>query len=193
MQTFNFPVGISDFSEIRQNGYYYVDKTGLIAELLNNSAAKFTLITRPPLFGKNPCMSMLASFFNIQKNSDTLFEGLEISKDTASCQKWMNQYPTLFLTFKDVDGLNFDDAYGQLAAQIAPFLGADSQLKTTATTPVRTTESSVPASSKDEAPYCPKCGGVMVLRTAKSGANAGNRFWGCSNYPNCRSMLPYTG
>ena len=119
MQTFNIPVGISDFSEIRQNGYYYVDKTGLIAELLNNSAAKVTLITRPRRFGKTLGMSMLAAFFDIHKNSDTLFEGLEISKDTASCQKWMNQYPTLFLTFKDVDGLNFDDAYGQLAAQIA--------------------------------------------------------------------------
>lgn len=81
----------------------------------------------------------------------------------------------------------------ELAAQIAPFLGADSQLKTTATTPVRTAESSAPASSKDDTPNCPKCGGVMVLRTAKSGANAGNRFWGCSNYPNCRSMLPYPG
>ena len=119
MQTFNIPVGISDFSEIRQNGYYYVDKTGLIAELLNNSVAKVTLITRPRRFGKTLGMSMLAAFFDIHKNSDTLFEGLEISKDTASCQKWMNQYPTLFLTFKDVDGLNFDDAYGQLAAQIA--------------------------------------------------------------------------
>ena len=119
MQTFNIPVGISDFSEIRQTGYYYVDKTGLIAELLNNSAAKVTLITRPRRFGKTLGMSMLAAFFDIHKNSDTLFEGLEISKDTASCQKWMNQYPTLFLTFKDVDGLNFDDAYGQLAAQIA--------------------------------------------------------------------------
>lgn len=119
MQTVNIPVGISDFSEIRQNGYYYVDKTGLIAELLNNSAAKVTLITRPRRFGKTLGMSMLAAFFDIHKNSDTLFEGLEISKDTASCQKWMNQYPTLFLTFKDVDGLNFDDAYGQLAAQIA--------------------------------------------------------------------------
>lgn len=119
MQTFNIPVGISDFAEIRQNGYYYVDKTGLIAELLNNSAAKVTLITRPCRFGKTLGMSMLAAFFDIHKNSDTLFEGLEISKDTASCQKWMNQYPTLFLTFKDVDGLNFDDAYGQLVAQIA--------------------------------------------------------------------------
>ena len=119
MQTFNIPVGISDFSEIRQNGYYYVDKTGLIAELLNSSAAKVTLITRPRRFGKTLGMSMLAAFFDIHKNSDTLFEELEISKDTASCQKWMNQYPTLFLTFKDVDGLNFDDAYGQLAAQIA--------------------------------------------------------------------------
>lgn len=74
MQTFNIPVGISDFSEIRQNGYYYVDKTGLIAELLNNSVAKVTLITRPRRFGKTLGMSMLAAFFDIYKNSDTLFE-----------------------------------------------------------------------------------------------------------------------
>ena len=67
MQTFNIPVGISDFSEIRQNGYYYVDKTGLIAELLNNSAAKVTLITRPRRFGKTLGMSMLAAFFDIHK------------------------------------------------------------------------------------------------------------------------------
>ena len=64
MQTFNIPVGISDFSEIRQNGYYYVDKTGLIAELLTNSAAKVTLITRPRRFGKTLGMSMLAAFFD---------------------------------------------------------------------------------------------------------------------------------
>jgi len=81
----------------------------------------------------------------------------------------------------------------ELAAQIAPFLGADSQLKTMATTPVRVTESSALSSPKHEAPTCPKCGGVMILRTAKSRANAGNRFWGCSNYPTCRSMLPYSG
>ena len=62
MQTVNIPVGISDFSEIRQNGYYYVDKTGLIAELLNNSVAKVTLITRPRRFGKTLGMSMLAAF-----------------------------------------------------------------------------------------------------------------------------------
>lgn len=52
MQTFNIPVGISDFSEIRQNGYYYVDKTGLIAELLTNSAAKVTLLQGPAALAK---------------------------------------------------------------------------------------------------------------------------------------------
>ena len=118
MQTFNIPVGISDFSEIRQNGYYYVDKTGLIAELLNNSVAKVTLITRPRRFGKTLGMSMLAAFFDIHKNSDTLFEGLEISKDTASCQKWMNQYPVMFLSLKSVDGNDFLTAYSQLAYEI---------------------------------------------------------------------------
>ena len=64
MQTFNIPVGISDFSEIRQNGYYYVDKTGLIAELLNNSAAKVTLITRPRrLPGSGTKSKSLSSIF----------------------------------------------------------------------------------------------------------------------------------
>lgn len=67
MPTLNIPVGVSDFSEIRQNGYYYVDKTELIRELLKTDATKVTLITRPRRFGKTLGMSMLASFFDIRK------------------------------------------------------------------------------------------------------------------------------
>lgn len=114
----NIPVGVSDFSEIRQNGYYYVDKSLLINELLTTTATKVTLITRPRRFGKTLGMSMLANFFDIRKDSRNLFEGLEISRYGSLCKGWMNQYPTLFLSFKDVDGLNFSNAYDMLLATI---------------------------------------------------------------------------
>ena len=119
MAKLNISVGISDFSEIRQNQYYYVDKSGLIRQLTDGNRAKVTLITRPRRFGKTLGMSMLENFFNIQKDSKDLFYGLEISKDAALCHQWMNQYPTIFLTLKDIDGLSFEDAYGQLMEQIA--------------------------------------------------------------------------
>lgn len=105
MTHLNIPVGISDFAEIRQNGYYYVDKTGLIAEVLKAQAVKVTLITRPRRFGKTLGMSTLENFFSIRKDSAVLFQGLGIMNASALCQKWMNQCPTIFLSFKDVDGL----------------------------------------------------------------------------------------
>lgn len=118
MKKLNIPVGISDFREIRENGYYYIDKTFLIYELLKTPATKVTLITRPRRFGKTLGMSMLADFFDIRKESSSLFEGLDISEKASIC-KWMNQYPVIFLSLKDIDGLTFEDAYGQLVAQIA--------------------------------------------------------------------------
>lgn len=121
MTHLNIPVGISDFAEIRQNGYYYVDKTGLIAEVLKAQAVKVTLITRPRRFGKTLGMSTLENFFSIRKDSAVLFQGLGIMNASALCQKWMNQCPTIFLSFKDVDGLTFDSAYGMLEATIAEF------------------------------------------------------------------------
>ena len=77
MESLNIPVGVSDFSEIRENNYYYIDKTGLIIRLLNTSATKVTLITRPRRFGKTLGMSMLAAFFDIRKNNVALFDGLK--------------------------------------------------------------------------------------------------------------------
>ena len=62
----SIPVGVSDFEEIRRNGYYYVDKSGLIGELLGTTGTKVTLITRPRRFGKTLGMSMLESFFDIR-------------------------------------------------------------------------------------------------------------------------------
>lgn len=73
MKNINVPVGISNFEKIRQDGYYYVDKTGLIRDMLENQIPEVTLITRPRRFGKTLVMSMLASFFDIQKDSKELF------------------------------------------------------------------------------------------------------------------------
>ena len=119
MTALNIPVGVSDFSEIRQKNYYFIDKSGLIEELLKTTATKVTLITRPRRFGKTLGMSMLAAFFDIRKDSSALFAGLEISKNRDLCEAWMNQWPTIFFSFKDVDGLNFEDAYNRLIAQIS--------------------------------------------------------------------------
>lgn len=119
MKEMNIPVGISDFKEICKNGYYYVDKTFLIKELLKTTATKVTLITRPRRFGKTMAMSMLATYFDIRENSQDLFDGLEISKETDLCKEWMNQWPVVFLSLKDIDGLNFEDAYERLVVQIS--------------------------------------------------------------------------
>jgi len=119
MINLNIPVGISDFADIRENKYYYVDKTGLIAELLKTSAPKVTLITRPRRFGKTLGMSMLANFFDIRKNSASMFQGLEIAQNESLCEEWLNKWPTLFLTFKRVDGLDFSSAFEMLSSVIA--------------------------------------------------------------------------
>lgn len=122
------PVGISNFEEIRENGYYYIDKTGLIEEILKTQATKVTLITRPRRFGKTLGVSMLANFFDIKKDSKNLFNGLKITRNIELCTKWMNQYPTLFLSFKDISGNDFEDAYGRLQSTIAEFCIENSYL-----------------------------------------------------------------
>ena len=119
MTDLKIPVGISDFAKIRKYHYYYVDKTGLIADLLEKETAEVTLITRPRRFGKTMGMSMLANFFDIRRDSQAMFEGLEIAQNTALCREWMNQWPMLFLSFKRVDGLDFGSAYEMLCTVIA--------------------------------------------------------------------------
>lgn len=128
MINLNIPVGISDFAQIRQNEYYYVDKSGLISEILKTPATEVTLITRPRRFGKTLGMSMLYNFFDIKKDSRKLFEGLEISKKDNVCKEWMNQYPVIFLTFKNIDGLNFQRAYDQLVYEIGSLFEEHSYL-----------------------------------------------------------------
>lgn len=119
MRELNFPVGISDFEEIRKNGYYYIDKSGLIKELLDSTGTEVTWITRPRHFGKTLGMSMLENFFDIRKDSRQLFEGLEIAKHQTLCDECMNQYPTIFVSFRQVDGLDFAGAYGMLEMVIS--------------------------------------------------------------------------
>ena len=112
MESRKLPVGIENFEEIRTEGFYYVDKTGLIRDLLNNWG-KVNLFTRPRRFGKTLNMSMLKSFFEIGADR-TLFDGLAISRETALCEAYMGKFPVVFVSLKGVDGLTFEDAYGML-------------------------------------------------------------------------------
>ena len=121
MNDLKIPVGISDFAKIRNYKYYYVDKTGLIEDLLEKETAEVTLITRPRRFGKTMGMSMLDNFFDIRKDSKAIFEGLEISQNTELCSQWMNQWPVLFLSFKEVNGTVFDHAFNLLKFTLAQF------------------------------------------------------------------------
>lgn len=112
MERQKLPVGIDSFEKLRQENFYYVDKTGLIADLLNNWA-EVNLFTRPRRFGKTLNMSMLKSFFEIGTDK-TLFDGLAISKETALCEAYMGKFPVVFVSLKDVDGLTFEDARNHL-------------------------------------------------------------------------------
>lgn len=118
MARVNLPYGIDNFAKVRTSNCYYIDKTGFIKELLNRTF-DVNLITRPRRFGKTLTMSMLAEFFDIRKNSGELFEGLEVGEDKEFCEKWMNQWPVLFLTLKDVDGKRFQTAYGLLQKTVS--------------------------------------------------------------------------
>lgn len=130
MKNINIPVGISDFERIRELNYYYVDKTGLIKTLLQGEMDQVTLITRPRRFGKTMAMNMFASFLDIRKDSKELFDGLEISKEKEICKNWMNQYPILFLSLKDVDGTTFENAFNMLKFVISSLCSQNSYLET---------------------------------------------------------------
>ena len=112
MERKKLPVGIDSFEKLRREAFYYVDKTGLIIDLLNNWG-EVNLFTRPRRFGKTLNMSMLKSFFEIGSDR-TLFDGLAISKETALCEAYMGRFPVVFVSLKGVDGLTFEEAYGML-------------------------------------------------------------------------------
>lgn len=110
------PVGIENFEEIRKQDFYYVDKTGLIVDLLA-SWGKVNLFTRPRRFGKTLNMSMLKCFFEIGGDK-SIFEGLTISRENALCETYMGKYPVVFVSLKGVDGLTFKDVYERLRVVI---------------------------------------------------------------------------
>ena len=116
---FKVGVGKSDFAALRESGNYYVDKTELIYELVHDTDNKVTLFTRPRRFGKTLMMSMIENFFSIRKESARIFEGLAITEHEDFCKEWMNQYPVLFISFKDVEAEDFNGAYKMLASRLA--------------------------------------------------------------------------
>ena len=126
------PVGIDNFEKIRQNGFYYVDKTSLIEQLFS-SWGEVNLFTRPRRFGKTLNMSMLKYFFEIGTDR-SLFDGLHISSNEKICSEHMGKYPVIFLSLKNAEGLNFDTAKYQMVELIAreaerfPFLAKDTNL-----------------------------------------------------------------
>lgn len=111
------PIGIDDFATIRSNDFYYIDKTGMIKELLDNWG-QVNLFTRPRRFGKSLNMSMLQKFFEIGTDK-SLFDGLEISKDIKLCEKYMGQFPVISISLKQVNGSTFEEARQQLWNVIA--------------------------------------------------------------------------
>lgn len=118
MPKYIMPVGKSNFEKVRKDGNYYIDKTDLIRQIVNEGA-EVTLFTRPRRFGKTLNMSMLESFFDIRRDSKEIFEGLQITDNTELCESWMNQYPTIFISFKDVGGVGFNESLTRLKSIIS--------------------------------------------------------------------------
>ncbi len=115
------PIGIDDFGKLIREEFYYVDKTGMIQELLHNWG-EVNLFARPRRFGKSLNMSMLQYFFETGTDRQ-LFEGLAISKDVVLCEEWMGKYPVISLTLKDAWGIDYQDALKQMAATISYEVG----------------------------------------------------------------------
>lgn len=119
MSDVRIAVGEEFFDVLRTKGCFYADKTEMIYKITCDTDARVTLFTRPRRFGKTLTMTMLRDFFDINKESSKIFEGLDVSKHSDFCSQYMNQYPVLFCTLKDVMGLEYDKAYGKLVATVA--------------------------------------------------------------------------
>lgn len=128
------PVGIDNFEKIRKEEFYYIDKTKLIEQLLTNWG-EVNLFTRPRRYGKTLNMSMLKSFFDIGTDK-SIFEGLYISNNAKLCDEYMGKYPVISVSFKDINGMTYDDAYdalvqvlGEVANRFSFLLESDSLLE----------------------------------------------------------------
>lgn len=111
------PIGIEFFDNFRRDDFYYVDKTGFICDLIN-SRGSVNLFTRPRRFGKSLNMDMLKTFFEIGTDP-SLFDGLQVAKDSSICERYMGKYPVVSISLKDVDGLDFQMAYDMLCIAIS--------------------------------------------------------------------------
>lgn len=114
----HLPLGKDSFEKLQKENCYYIDKTGIIEELVSQRF-EVSLITRPRRFGKTLMMSMLEDFFDIEKESREDFKGLVISENERLCAEWMNRWPVIFLTLKSVNGNNFEDAFDRLKILIS--------------------------------------------------------------------------
>ena len=117
MQRISLPIGTADFKDIRVSGDYYIDKTSLISSIIRDSG-RAILITRPRRFGKTTAQTMLKYFFDIREDNRNIFSGLSVMEDGMAISEWMNQYPVIFLSLKDVDGLDFESALSILIGNI---------------------------------------------------------------------------
>ncbi|MBQ9537161.1 MAG: AAA family ATPase [Desulfovibrionaceae bacterium] len=119
---FAFSVGISDFLTLRKINNYYVDKTQFIEELLNHEPNVVSMITRPRRFGKTLMQSMLDNFFNINLDSKAIFEGLSIAKNKDLCAQWMNQYPVISISLKEINSESYEPSLYKLLYELKSYL-----------------------------------------------------------------------
>ena len=108
----SLPIGTDLFRKLRENNSYYVDKTSIIKEIIENTS-DVHLITRPRRFGKTLTMSMLNEFFSVTGDK-SIFDGLAITEDKQLCETWMGKYPTVFVSFKDIVAPTFEGACSQM-------------------------------------------------------------------------------
>ena len=118
------PVGVENFEQLIKDNYYYVDKTGLVSELLRNGGM-VNLFTRPRRFGKTLNMSMLEHFFSIEGDKN-IFDGLEISKDKKLCEDYMGKYPVISVSLKGINAATYETAFS-FAVQIVKEVAATMQ------------------------------------------------------------------
>jgi len=111
------PIGVEFFGDFKWNDYYYVDKTAFIAEFLRTKGV-VNLFTRPRRFGKSLNINMFKSFFEVGADA-SLFDGLDISRETEICERYMGKYPVISLSLKDVEGGEFETAYDCLGMMIS--------------------------------------------------------------------------
>lgn len=115
----DLPIGVSDFRELREKGLVYVDKTGLIVEMLDHPGSKVLLLPRPRRFGKTLALSMLRYYFE-RRDDDLsgLFEGLEVWRAGEAYRRHFRRYPVMFLTFRDIESSTFEGCRAELYGKI---------------------------------------------------------------------------